>query len=77
MIKSNVSIPLEDTEEYLNTTVWEQENNKSTYYDRRLDTQGMVPGCSMQEAEQAFYKEYNIRLEDMRTANIVHSSGTV
>lgn len=54
----NSSIPLGNTEGYKDISLWEQEENLSTYYDRRLDLQGEVPGRSLKEAREAFRKKY-------------------
>lgn len=35
---------------------------ESTYYDRKMDLQGEVPGCSMEEARDAFKRKYGILL---------------
>lgn len=35
---------------------------ESTYYDKKMDLQGEVPGCSMEEAKIAFKQKYRISL---------------
>lgn len=62
MKKKNSSTLLGNAEGYVSIPLWEQEDNKSTYYDRRLDLQGRVPGHSLEEAKRAYEKEYGIRL---------------
>ncbi len=54
------AIPLDDTEGYLNIAIWEQEDNRSTFYDRMLDTQGIVPGRAFEEAEKAFLARFKV-----------------
>lgn len=34
--------------------IWNDNGNEYVYYDRRLDTQGIVPGCAIEEAENDF-----------------------
>lgn len=60
MQEKTLSIPLIDPEGYLNIAIWEQEDNRSTFYDRTLDTQGVVPGRTFEEAEKAFWEKYGI-----------------
>lgn len=45
----------------LGVSLWEQPE-ESTYYDRKMDLQGEVPGCSMEEANDAFERKYGISL---------------
>lgn len=44
-------------------SLWE-EPEESTYYDRRVDLQGEVPGCSLKEARDAYEREYGISLPE-------------
>ncbi len=46
------------SENHFNIPLWEQKPNDSTYYDRELDQQGIVPGRSYEEAKAAFKKKY-------------------
>lgn len=62
MIREKFSAPMDGSGGYLNKHIWEQEKNKSTYYDRKLDMQGTVPGLSMEEAIRAFEEEYQVKL---------------
>lgn len=62
MSKERFFVPMNGAGGYVNTSIWEQENNKSTYYDRKLDTQGVVPGPSLEQIEKAFEEEYQIKL---------------
>lgn len=43
---------------YVSIKLWEQKENYSTYYDRELDLQGRVPGHTLQEAKEAFNREF-------------------
>lgn len=47
---------------YVNVPIWEQERNMSTYYDRKLDTQGVVPGLSYEQTVKEFEEKYQIKL---------------
>jgi hypothetical protein len=40
-----------------NTVFWSYDGNKSTYYDRKYDLQGSVPGPTAEEAEELFNRE--------------------
>lgn len=51
-----------NAEGYDSISLWEQEDDESTYYNRKLDLQGEVPGCSLDEAKKAFEEKYGIRL---------------
>ena len=62
MKKENSSTLLSNTEGYVNIPLWEQEDNQSTYYDRKLDLQGKVPGHSLEEAREAYKKKYGTGL---------------
>lgn len=62
METTSSSIPLDNMEGYKNITLWDQEENQSTYYDRKLDLQGEVPGRSLEEAKTAFQKKYGLKL---------------
>ena len=62
MKKENSLNLLNNTKSYESISLWEQDNDESTYYDRRLDLQGEVPGCSLDEAKKAFEEKYGIRL---------------
>lgn len=62
MKKENSLTSLNNTKRYEGTSLWEQDNDESTYYDRKLDLQGEVPGCSLEEAQKAFEEKYSIRL---------------
>lgn len=62
MKKNTLSILSSNIGEYVGISLWEQEDNKSTYYDRKLDTQGVVPGHTMEEAKKAYEQKYGIRL---------------
>ncbi|RKJ20029.1 hypothetical protein D7X48_10735 [bacterium D16-50] len=62
MKKNGLSTLLNDTEGYVSIPLWEQEDNKSTYYDHWLDVQGVISERSMEEAEKAFEKKYCIKL---------------
>ena len=62
METASSSIPLDNMEEYKNISLWEQEENQSTYYDRKLDLQGEVPGRSLEEARAAFQRKYGLDL---------------
>ena len=53
---------MSNTEGYVNIPLWEQEDNQSTYYDRKLDLQGKVPGHSLEEAREAYKKKYGVGL---------------
>lgn len=53
---------LNNAEGYDSISLWEQEDDESTYYNRKLDLQGEVPGCSLDEAKKAFEEKYGIRL---------------
>lgn len=45
----------------LNISLWDPPE-ASTYYDRKTDLQGEVPGCSMEQAKEAFKRQYGISL---------------
>lgn len=62
MKKENPLTLLNNAEGCESISLWEQEDDESTYYDRRLDLQGEVPGCSLDEAKKAFEEKYGIRL---------------
>lgn len=62
MKKENSSTLLSNTEGYMSISLWDQDDDESTYYDRRLDLQGEVPGCSLKEAKKAFEEKYGIKL---------------
>lgn len=62
MKKESSSTLLSNAEGYESISLWEQEDDESTYYDLKLDLQGEVPGCSLDEAIKAFEEEYGIRL---------------
>lgn len=62
MNKDNLSILFNDEGGYVGIPLWEQEDNKSTYYDRKLDTQGVVPGHSMEEAKKIYEEKYGVKL---------------
>lgn len=62
MSKDKFFVPLDGSGGYINRPIWKQEKNKSTYYDRKLDTQGVVPGPSLEEAIKAFEEEYHVKL---------------
>lgn len=44
------------------STYGNRKKNKSTYYDRKLDMQGSVPGISKEETIKAFEDKYQIKL---------------
>ena len=54
MKKNGLSPLLSDTEGYVSIPLWEQEDNKCTYFDHWLDVQGVISERSMKEAEKAF-----------------------
>ena len=54
--KSNVS-----SSNYLNISLWEPPE-ESTYYDRKMDLQGEVPGASLEEAKKTYKRKYGISL---------------
>ena len=62
MKKENSSTLLSNAEGYMSISLWELHDDESTYYDRRLDLQGEVPGCSLEEAKKAFEEKYGIKL---------------
>ena len=62
MKKENSLTFLNNEERYESISLWEQEDDESTYYDRRLDLQGEVPGGSLDEAKKAFEEKYGIKL---------------
>lgn len=62
MTRKSLLIPMDGSGGYVNKHIWEQEKNKSTYYDRKLDMQGSVPGISMEETIKAFEDKYQIKL---------------
>lgn len=62
MPKKDFVIPMDGNGGYINRHIWEQKPNDSRYYDRKLDTQGTVPGISMEEAIKAFEKKYGVSL---------------
>lgn len=52
---------LNDFQKNESVRLWEQPE-ESTYYDRKMDLQGEVPGCSMEEARDDFERKYGISL---------------
>lgn len=62
MARKNFSVPMDGNGGYVNKSIWDQEPNKITYYDRKLDSQGTVPGPTLEEAEAAFEEEYGVSL---------------
>lgn len=62
MSEETFFVPIDGVDGYVNMSIWEQERNKSTYYDRKLDTQGVVPGLSYDQAVREFEKKYQVEL---------------
>ena len=47
---------------YLSISLWEPPE-ESTYYDRRMDLQGEVPGSSIEEAKKTYARKYGISFD--------------
>lgn len=47
---------------YLSISLWDPPE-ESTYYDRKMDFQGKVPGSSLEEAKKNYEREYGISLD--------------